>query len=102
VGLLPSALVAMGGVLVDARGVAELKRVRVLPGFQGRGLGRLLIQAIEARASALGAHSVFADTTVQQIGAQRLYEAAGYQFLETYEVDGFTALRFQKQIRASN
>ncbi len=73
----------MGGVLVDTgrRGRTE-KRVRILPDFKGRGLGRLLIQAIEARASGLGAHSIFADTTVQQVGAQRLYISAGYHCLK--------------------
>lgn len=99
VGLIDGGLVAMGGVLVDGADLCEIKRLRVTPALQGRGLARALLTALEARARNLGAKAIFADTTVQQVSAQKLYLTMGYQLGERYEADGFSVLRFAKDIK---
>jgi GNAT superfamily N-acetyltransferase len=51
------ALVAVESDAVGALGLldgAEIKRLYVYPGFQGKGLGRLLIQELEAEARRRG------------------------------------------------
>ncbi len=98
VGLSTGTLVAMGGVLVGGSSTAEVKRIRVLPVFQGRGYARILLSTLEARAAGLGAEAIFADTTVQQVKAQGLYRSMGYELVESFETDGFTILRYRKNL----
>src|SRR3712207_5928765 len=49
VGFEDTALVAMGALRPHADGVAEIKRMRVAPGFRRRGFARELLAALEAR-----------------------------------------------------
>jgi len=79
VGLIDDELVAMGGLVRHCPDEAEIKRMRVHPNFQRRGLGRLMLERLEDRAQALGRRTIRLDTTDQQIAARRLYESAGYQ-----------------------
>ncbi len=71
-------LAAMGGLKPVKDDVAELKRMRVDPAFQRRGLGRRLLGELESRAVALGFKWIKLDRTKIQTGAQRVYELAGY------------------------
>jgi putative acetyltransferase len=59
-------------------GSAEVKSMFVVPAARGRGVGRLVLEAIEAavrgRVSALRL-----ETGVKQLAAIRLYETAGFR-----------------------
>ena len=57
----------------------ELRRMRVDLSQQGRGIGRALTQAAEAKARSLGARRIVLNTTVQQTVARHLYESMGFQ-----------------------
>jgi ribosomal protein S18 acetylase RimI-like enzyme len=82
VGMDGEALVAMGGIKrVDAN-TGEMKRVAVAPEYQGQGVGKLLLHAIESRAQELGIAKIILDTTSNQVAAQRLYEANGYNLVD--------------------
>jgi putative acetyltransferase len=59
-------------------GVAELKRMYVVPAARGRGLSRAVLSELEARATALGATRVVLETGDKAIAALALYESAGY------------------------
>jgi GNAT superfamily N-acetyltransferase len=72
-------LVAMGGFRRTGAARAEIKRMRVEPAYQGRGLGQILLAELESRARALGYHTLHLDTSVAQVPAQRLYERNGYR-----------------------
>jgi GNAT superfamily N-acetyltransferase len=98
VGIAEGVLVAMGGIVVARHSSAEVKRMRVLPEFQGRGYARKLLSALETRAACLGAATVFADTTLQQVKAQRFYLSMDYQLVERFETGGFTVLRYRKDL----
>ena len=63
--------------------VYEMRRMRVVLSAQRRGIGRRLVEAVEQRARALGATQIVLQTTLQQLGAQRLYEACGYELTHT-------------------
>ncbi len=98
VGLLDDELVAMGGLLLRSADEAEIKRMRVHPDFQRRGLGRLLLERLEERAQALGARVIHLDTTDQQTSARRLYESAGYRETGRRQTARFLFIDFTKTL----
>jgi GNAT superfamily N-acetyltransferase len=78
IGTVDSVVVAMGGLRRLSDAVVEIKRVGVDPDYQGRGIGRALLAAMEARAAELGFNTVVLDTTEIQLVAQHLYRNHGY------------------------
>ncbi|MQW90681.1 GNAT family N-acetyltransferase [Sinorhizobium saheli] len=91
-----SKLTAMGGLKPIDDDVAELKRVRVDPAFQRRGLGRRILSELESRAVALGFKWIKLDTTMIQVGAQRLYETAGYIRRRERVLHGYAVIFYEK------
>ncbi|WP_069804112.1 GNAT family N-acetyltransferase [Thermogemmatispora onikobensis] len=72
-------IVAMGALKRTDAERAEIKRMRVLPEYQGRGYGQRLLEALEARARTLGYRLLHLDTSVLQTAAQRLYTKNGFR-----------------------
>ncbi|HQY34208.1 MAG TPA: GNAT family N-acetyltransferase [Actinotalea sp.] len=66
------------------RGVGELKRMYVRPAFRGRGLSRLVLTDLEARAAAAGLTHLVLETGVRQPEAIALYRSAGYLPIARY------------------
>ncbi|HYD09619.1 MAG TPA: GNAT family N-acetyltransferase [Acidimicrobiales bacterium] len=56
----------------------EVLRVRVHPAMRRRGVGRMLMDAVEADAAAQGVHRLFLDTATNQPEAVAFYEGLGY------------------------
>ncbi len=79
VGTLNGEVVAMGAVKKTAADRAEIKYMRVDPGFQRRGFGQAILSALERRAAELGYEALHLDTAVRQKAARRLYESNGYR-----------------------
>jgi ribosomal protein S18 acetylase RimI-like enzyme len=98
VGLLEERIVAMGALLPTGPGEAEVKRMRVEPEFQRRGYGKALLNALLETAKKQGFRQLHLDTTIQQIGAQALYESAGFSRAGTSEADGFTLLHYRMRL----
>jgi RimJ/RimL family protein N-acetyltransferase len=68
------------GALMNRHGdYGEVKRMYVRRECRGLGIGRRLLEALEARASYLGLQLVRLETGVAQPEALRLYEGAGYK-----------------------
>ena len=63
--------------LIDAR-TAEIKRMYVHPSERGRGVGRAILDRLEAEARALGAERLVLETGERQAEALALYERAGF------------------------
>ncbi len=76
--------VAGGGVKRDDDGVAEIKRMYVVPEARQQGLGRRLLEELEAAARDLGYARIRLDTGARQPHAQAMYERAGYHRIENY------------------
>jgi ribosomal-protein-alanine N-acetyltransferase len=60
-------------------GEAEILTIGVAPRAQRRGIGRLLLEDLFARARALGAHSVMLEVAADNSAAIALYEALGFR-----------------------
>lgn len=97
VGECEGCLIAMGAFRKSENGLAEIKRMRVHPDFQGRGYGRLILEKLEAAAKALGYTGFHLETSELQIAAQKLYRKNG--FIETGRtvIDGFNCILFEKR-----
>jgi len=62
-------------------GEAGIRMLAVVPGAQGRGVGRALVEACVARSRELSCRAVLLHTTPWMSAAQRLYESAGFERL---------------------
>jgi GNAT superfamily N-acetyltransferase len=76
--------VAGGGVVRMGPGVAEIKRMYVVPEARRRGHARRLLTALEDAARELGYERVRLDTGARQPHARALYESAGFQPIPDY------------------
>ena len=74
VGILDGKIVCMGAFRRKSDTLAEIKRMRVLPEYQRRGLGQAILNQLEAKAILLGYRELCLDTTTLQIAAQKMYE----------------------------
>ena len=63
--------------------VADIMTVAVTPAARGRGLGRRLLDELEARAAARRAASVMLEVRADNTAAIGLYERAGYAVVST-------------------
>ena len=90
---------AAGGALKRIEpGVAEIKRMYVLPDARGRGLARRLLAAIEDTARELGYERVRLDTGASQPHARALYESAGFRDIPDYNGNPFAAYWGEKAL----
>jgi GNAT superfamily N-acetyltransferase len=67
-----------GAVRRNEPGVAEIKRMYVTPGARGRGVGRFILDELEAVARQLGIRRLVLETGPRQPEALALYRRAGY------------------------
>lgn len=93
-------LVGMGGFRPNARGQAEVLRVRVHPAARRIGIGRALMNELEARATACGFQEMFLDTATNMPEAMAFYQALGYQETgrETHPDWKWTLVYYTKQL----
>jgi GNAT superfamily N-acetyltransferase len=77
--------VGCGGICRFDETRGELKRMYVEPGLRGLGLGRQLLEALEAEARRLGYVAVVLETGNRQPEALGLYTSAGYERIPCYE-----------------
>jgi GNAT superfamily N-acetyltransferase len=91
IGYLNGEAVAMGGwrfrtpgVPQVARRPAEIRRMFVSESVRGRGLGRLVLAALEASAAAAGADWLLLETGQPQVAAVGLYRSSGYVDVERF------------------
>jgi GNAT superfamily N-acetyltransferase len=92
------ATVGCAGLLFLAESMGEVKRVFVTPVARGRGVGTLLMRAIEDRARACGVGRLRLDTRSNLTEARRLYEREGYQEVPPFNDDPLANHWYEKVI----
>jgi GNAT superfamily N-acetyltransferase len=100
VGVLEGEVAAMGALKRLSPDAAEIKRMRVRPGLQGRGYGQVILDALHRRAAELGYSSLHLDTTVQQRVARGLYLKNGYREVGRGSVGPFWCVFYERNIVA--
>jgi DNA-binding MarR family transcriptional regulator/GNAT superfamily N-acetyltransferase len=98
VATLRSEPVGCGGLVVDADGPAEIKRLWVASSARGLGLGRRLLTELEDRARARGIHTVRLDTNRALDEAINLYRTAGYRDIDSYNDNPYAHHWFEKHL----
>lgn len=93
-----SRVVAMGGIIPNEQGQAEVLRVRVHPALRRRGLGRAVMSALEQRAVELGLQEMHLDTTVSQPEALAFYRALGYKEIGREKFPAWELVFFTKRV----
>jgi GNAT superfamily N-acetyltransferase len=93
--------VGCGGLRRHDDGVAELKHMYVVPDQRGRGVGLVLLGALEAQAARLGYHVIVLETGVRQPEALALYEGHGYERIPNFApyVDAPLSVCLRKDLR---
>src|ERR1700692_3802449 len=90
--------VSMGALHRTSPERAEIKRMRVLPDYQGRGFGQIILSELEARARAIGYKTLHLDTSVVQVAAQKLYEKNGFREVGRDMYQGLEVILYEKQL----
>ena len=90
--------VAMGALRRTSPERAEIKRMRVHPDYQGRGIGQIILSELEASARTLGYKTLHLDTSVVQLAAQRLYEKNGYHEVGRDIYGGLEVILYEKSL----
>ena len=90
--------VAGGGLRELEPGVAEIKRMYVVPEARSRGLARRLLEELETAARDLGYARVRLDTGDPQPHARALYRSAGYREIDNYNDNGYASYWGEKAL----
>jgi ribosomal protein S18 acetylase RimI-like enzyme len=91
--------VAIGGVRILGTPVAEVKSMSVAPAARGRGVGRRLLERLEAIAADHGCRAVRLGTTSHMTTAIALYRALGYREIPAYNDGPNADLWFEREFR---
>lgn len=73
-----------GAMVIGPDRTAELKRIIVRPEARGQGIGRALLDAIEAKARQTDIGTLLLETGPQSLEALHLYRRCGYQQREPF------------------
>jgi GNAT superfamily N-acetyltransferase len=90
--------VAGGGIKRFADGIAEIKRMYVVPDRRGAGLGRALLAGLEAAARDLGYAVARLDTGRLLPDAERMYRSAGYEEIGDYNGNEYASFWGEKRL----
>ncbi len=89
---------ACGGIHRHDDVTGEIKRMWVHPDWRGEGLGRRMLERLEAEVAALGYRRVVLDTNNTLTEAISLYERAGYVSIDRYNDNPYAKHWFAKEL----
>jgi GNAT superfamily N-acetyltransferase len=88
--------VACGAVKAIGPGIGSLKRMWVADDVRGLGIGRRMLEALEAESRALGLTTVRLETNDTLKEAIQLYRSAGYREVDPFNADPYARHWFEK------
>ena len=74
----------LGGLCQIGESTGEIKRMYVRPSFQGKGLGRKLLEKLIAEARQIGYSKLRLDVGPYAKNAEKLYRSVGFTEIEPY------------------
>jgi GNAT superfamily N-acetyltransferase len=98
VAYLRSQAIGCGAVKHHAEQPAEIKRMWISPTVRGLGLGRRLLQTLEACALAGGARLARIETSAVLVEALSLYRSTGWVEVPAFNDEPFADLWFEKAL----
>jgi DNA-binding MarR family transcriptional regulator/ribosomal protein S18 acetylase RimI-like enzyme len=98
VGFIDGEPVACGAVKTIGAGVGSLKRMWVADDVRGLGIGRRMLEALEAEARTLGLRTLRLETNRALAEAITLYRQSGYQEVERFNDDPYAHHWFEKRL----
>jgi DNA-binding MarR family transcriptional regulator len=90
--------IGCGAVKHHADAPAEIKRMWIAPSARGLGLGRRLLDHLEARAKAGGAHVAHIETSAVLVEALALYRATGWVDVAAFNDEPFADNWLEKRL----
>jgi putative acetyltransferase len=84
IGYVDGEPVACGAIRRIEPGVAEIKRMYVVPPARGRGISKIMLAALEERARQLGFGRLVLETGTRQLDAIGLYQGAGFSCIPCF------------------
>lgn len=98
IGTIEGRVVAMGALRRVSDDTGEVKRMRVRPELQRRGLGAKILDRLESTAKELGYSRLVLDTTTNQAPAQAFFRNHGYRETRRDLSEPFDLLYFEKDL----
>lgn len=90
--------VGCGALKLSDPDVAEVKRLWLVGGLRGRGIGRRLLEGLEQRASQAGRRLVRLDSNGALGEALALYRSSGYREVAPFNTEPFADHWFEKRL----
>jgi ribosomal protein S18 acetylase RimI-like enzyme len=91
-------IVAMGAFRKTTDQLAEIKRMRVDPGYQGTGLAKRLYMKLEEEAVSRGFGKFHLETSEPQMAARKFYQKVGFRETGTAMIDGTLSVLMEKDL----
>ncbi len=88
--------IGCGALKVKERGIGEIKRMWVAPGTRGLGVGRRILEELEARARDFGLATLRLETNESLAEAQALYRSCGYVEVAPFNDEPYAHHWFEK------
>ncbi len=98
VATIDDAVVGIGALRKKDEEIAEIKRMRVTPTFQGKHIGSLILDQLIKRAKKLGYKKLILDTAINQKVAQKLYESRGFKKTHRGQLFGQETVYYELKI----
>jgi putative acetyltransferase len=76
--------IGCGAIRLVDEGIAEVKRMYVVPEERGRGIGKLVLAELEREARSLGARRLVLETGTRQPEALAMYRSAGFAVVDPF------------------
>src|SRR3989344_4280519 len=90
-------LAGMGALRKVDAATAEIKRMRVEPALQGKGIGKMILDKLIEKAKELGYKKLILDVAEKQKGAQHLYESRGFKEYKRGKLGGQETIYYQRE-----
>jgi len=98
VGLENDDLIAMGAVRKINDDTAEVVRMRVHPGYQGKGCGNIILHELERFAMKNMYKELVLETDERLVNAVKLYRKNGYSYWKEEMLDGYKCVWYRKKL----